>query len=350
MKNLKKEDNLPPQEQAVLTPGALLRQARLDQGITQEAIANQLKISVTYVAAIEQDNFEELPGLTFARGYVCNYARRVGLNRDIVAKSFDSYTGKKPEAHCPEPVQKVSTQAAAHTPLVKWFSYLVIIVLVIMTIVWWRYDLLQRQNSEALDADTSAEQIMVETVDGENVVSDLIPDPAEEVTTDHALSAEQPEESIEEQQLLTEVPATEILSPEQASNTDEQNDVESVSGGPLSGQAVAEDHDADTAVTESTSSGNESAAVVTVKHENTLTAVFKNECWVEVRDAKTNKMLAAGLKQAGNSISVSHSGPVKIVLGNVNAVERLTFNDNSVSLEGRSRGNVANFVLGQDSE
>ncbi|MBU2709971.1 RodZ domain-containing protein [Zooshikella harenae] len=345
MKNLKKEEIVTTQEQAVLTPGALLRQARLEQGLAQEVIANQLKISVSYVDAIEQDDFEQLPGLTFARGYVCNYARRVGLNRDNVAKAFDSYTGKKPEAHCPEPVQKVSTQAAAHTPLVKWFSYLVIIVLVIMTIVWWRYDLLERQNSAALDADTGAEQITVETVDGENVVSDLIPDPAEEVATDHALSAETVGNFAEEEQSTPEVSvATETSSP--LEQTEEQSNVVGSTGGLASDPVVAAESEAN-APSADTSVSSAGAMVI---NENTLEAVFKNECWVEIRDAKTNKMLAAGLKQAGNSMRVSHSGPIKIILGNVSAVKQLKFNDNSVSLEGRSRGNVAHFVLGQDSE
>ncbi|MGI0115741.1 RodZ domain-containing protein [Zooshikella sp. RANM57] len=349
MKNLKKEEIVSTQEQAVLTPGALLRQARLEQGLAQEVIANQLKISVSYVDAIEQDDFEQLPGLTFARGYVCNYARRVGLNRDNVAKAFDSYTGKKPEAHCPEPVQKVSTQAAAHTPLVKWFSYLVIIVLVIMTIVWWRYDLLERQNSDALDADTGAEQITVETVDGENVVSDLIPDPAEEVTTDHALSAETSGNVAEEEQSIPEASVTaETRSP--LEQIEGQSHSEDATGGQTSDQVVAEENETSTTDNEASTDTSASSAVAAVKNENTLEAVFKNECWIEVRDAKTNKMLAAGLKQAGNSLSVSHSGPIKIVLGNVNAVEQLKFNDNSVNLEGRSRGNVAHFVLGQDSE
>jgi len=54
--------------------GAVLRQERLRQDLSLYDIAGQTKISERYLEAIEQENFESLPGVLFARNFVRQYA------------------------------------------------------------------------------------------------------------------------------------------------------------------------------------------------------------------------------------------------------------------------------------
>jgi cytoskeleton protein RodZ len=64
--------------------GALLRAARETAGLTVDAVAQQLKLAPRQVKAIEDGDFTRLPGRTFVRGFVRNYARLVRLDAEAV--------------------------------------------------------------------------------------------------------------------------------------------------------------------------------------------------------------------------------------------------------------------------
>src|SRR5699024_11856229 len=59
--------------------GQQLANIRQEKGLSQEDVAAELRLSVTYVKAIEADDYERLPEATFVRGYVRNYARYLVL-------------------------------------------------------------------------------------------------------------------------------------------------------------------------------------------------------------------------------------------------------------------------------
>lgn len=64
------------------TPGETLRDARQLAGLSQEDIANKLKLSPRQIAAIETGDWSALPERTFTRGFMRNYARLVGVDPD----------------------------------------------------------------------------------------------------------------------------------------------------------------------------------------------------------------------------------------------------------------------------
>ena len=47
-----------------------------------------LKISKTYLNAIENDDFTKLPADVYARGFILQYAKCLKLNVDLVANSY----------------------------------------------------------------------------------------------------------------------------------------------------------------------------------------------------------------------------------------------------------------------
>ena len=63
-------------------PGARLKAAREAAGMSLDQVAQQLKLSQRQVKALEDENFAELPGRTFSRGFFRNYARLVNLDAD----------------------------------------------------------------------------------------------------------------------------------------------------------------------------------------------------------------------------------------------------------------------------
>ena len=78
------------------TAGAQLRAAREAAGWSQEAVAQQLKLAPRQVRAIEEDDYARLPGRTFVRGFVRNYARLVRLDPSVVMAALPRGDGTSP--------------------------------------------------------------------------------------------------------------------------------------------------------------------------------------------------------------------------------------------------------------
>jgi cytoskeleton protein RodZ len=64
--------------------GAMLRAARDAAGLSIDALAQQLKLSPRQVKALEEGDYASLPGRTFVRGFVRNYARAVHIDPEAV--------------------------------------------------------------------------------------------------------------------------------------------------------------------------------------------------------------------------------------------------------------------------
>jgi cytoskeletal protein RodZ len=60
-------------------------------------IADVTKISLRYLEALEQDRFDVLPAPVFAKGFLREYSRYVGLDTDEVVNSFLTATGEASE-------------------------------------------------------------------------------------------------------------------------------------------------------------------------------------------------------------------------------------------------------------
>lgn len=61
------------------TVGEILRNAREKKKLTIDQVEKATKIRSKFILALEQNQFDKLPGPTFARGFVKNYAAHLGL-------------------------------------------------------------------------------------------------------------------------------------------------------------------------------------------------------------------------------------------------------------------------------
>ena len=68
--------------------GARLRRTRLRRDLEIEQIAATTKINPLYLRFIEAERFDDLPAAVYVRGFVCALAKCVGLDPDLVAKSY----------------------------------------------------------------------------------------------------------------------------------------------------------------------------------------------------------------------------------------------------------------------
>lgn len=85
--------------------GTWLRRQREARGVSLREIADSTRISLRYLEALEGDRFDALPALVFARGFLREYARVVGLDADEVVNLFlvAARAGQPPEEDAPVP-------------------------------------------------------------------------------------------------------------------------------------------------------------------------------------------------------------------------------------------------------
>lgn len=73
---------------ALEVTGALLRKVRESAQASLEDVSDITKISKRYLAAVEADDYANLPATVYVRGFVSEYARALGLEAREVAKSY----------------------------------------------------------------------------------------------------------------------------------------------------------------------------------------------------------------------------------------------------------------------
>ncbi len=81
-----------------LSPGQMLRAARVQQNLTQREVAETLHITMHYVNAIEHDDHDKLPGAVFAKGYIKRYAEIMALDETAVMASYEGLSQARPAA------------------------------------------------------------------------------------------------------------------------------------------------------------------------------------------------------------------------------------------------------------
>ena len=76
--------------------GARLKREREQRKITLDEIAVSTKIGTRFLAAIEEDRFDQLPGGIFNKGFVRAYARHLGMDENQAIADFVAATEPSP--------------------------------------------------------------------------------------------------------------------------------------------------------------------------------------------------------------------------------------------------------------
>lgn len=70
------------------TVGQILKQARVKKNLKVGQVAKATKIRLVYLQALEEDDFQKLPSITSARGFIKNYSQFLGLEPKAVLAIF----------------------------------------------------------------------------------------------------------------------------------------------------------------------------------------------------------------------------------------------------------------------
>lgn len=96
--------------------GEILRDRREELDLDLETIGETLRIKPSYLVALEQDRSHELPGATYAMGFIKAYSRHLGLDEEAVLSRFkDESTGltARQDLSLPVPLGERSLPGAA---------------------------------------------------------------------------------------------------------------------------------------------------------------------------------------------------------------------------------------------
>src|SRR5260221_9219302 len=112
--------------------GERLRREREMRGITLEEISDSTKISRRRLEALENEEFDLLPGGVFNRGFVRSYARYVGLDPDQAIADYliASREQQPPEDRFPLEIQEAQSarRAPSLNPRRSWMPIAVAVL------------------------------------------------------------------------------------------------------------------------------------------------------------------------------------------------------------------------------
>ena len=129
--------------------GETLRRERLRKDLALEQISRETKISARLLDAIEKDQFDLLPGGVFAKSFVRQYARFLGLDEDELAAEVEkaihpvgelpSFTGTLPEPAFKVPrVSEWEGSVRSNSSVLPALALVVAVMLVCSAVyAWW---------------------------------------------------------------------------------------------------------------------------------------------------------------------------------------------------------------------
>jgi cytoskeleton protein RodZ len=277
--------------------GEQLKNARLAQGMTIDAVAKQLKLAPRQVTALENDDVAGLPGGPFVRGFVRNYARLVRIDPDSLVHVDETRRNAAPPLQGMTPAKgELRDGSAAHSaPSLRWLIPIALIAAVLGAGVLYE----SRKGKLLGSASIPAAQIST-------------PNPNASPTSGSAEPTKAPEQS-----------GANVTAP----------GLPPVIVAPVPATPVTE--------TAPMSASNTAAADSKMV---SLELAFAAASWTEIRDASGN-VLTSKLQPVGSTVSVSGKPPFRLTVGEASNV---SLSRNGVKIDVAAKagsGNVAKFTL-----
>lgn len=283
------------------TVGQILREAREASGMTLDEASARLRLMHRQVEAMEADDFEALGQPVFARGFVRNYARLLGLAPETLLASMEGGPAASAAVSYAEPLRERS-----------WFasSWLILLSLVVLVVVAVPVGLYLWLNSE-VDDEVGQRQAAASHSKAAAVTPSSVP-PAAPTEVPNVAPAETPGAS---------------SAPAPIEGGGAADGVAVVAPQPAPGEAAEDAVPA--------ADANPGGAALHLE--------FGADAWAEIEDA-TGRAVHRQLNPAGSSVDVRGEPPFKIVIGNA-AETRMTFNGRPIDLKPHTDATVARFTL-----
>lgn len=309
-------------EQSKQNPGATLRDQREKQGLTTAAAAATLRLPEKILLHLEAGRFDQLPGDTFARGYVRSYASMLGLDPNRLVLEYDSYVGVVVRERSVSGIDKLTPPGKTGHMLVTWSSVIIALIILASVLVWW-YDSRPVQTPAE---EVSGSEPLIDEVEVDALALPVSMEEDMQLQAEAAANDEAPLDA----PLQGELSGAEVSAEQAPQSTEGEQPAASAS---------------EPAVTEASEPVAASAAD-TESATGALQMRFTGNCWLQVT-AVGGQVLHSSLMQAGQALNIDHDGPVDVVIGAVETVAQIVFRGEPVNMQSYSQSGVVRLRLGQ---
>ncbi len=296
----------------VAASGVALKQAREARNLGIAEVAATLKLTPRQIEAIEGEAFDQLPGSAFARGFVRNYARYLGLDPSPLlermeqpARGEDLKLAPDSNAEGSVPRRPSGYRSASPLPAV-----LVVGVIVVLGALWTGFNWFGRGAVPGVDRAANQSS-------GVAASEPVFPPQTEETAV--VTAQVEPPSAVSEPVIAQSQPVAAQSTPAPAVKP---------------AQPVAQ-QSAPVAVAQ------QSAPIGAV--QGGLSFTFAQDAWVEVRDA-SGSIVFSRLSKAGSTQSVQGTAPFALVIGNAPNV-KVEYNGRPVDLAPYTKVSVARLSL-----
>jgi cytoskeletal protein RodZ len=169
------------------TVGEMLAAERRRQGISLGDVAAQTRIRERMLAALENDEYSQLPSPAYVRGYIRNYADALGVSPEPFLDAFDEEDAQStpPPTYAHLTDSLVPAREQAHS-IPRWLWIAVVVVIAVVLVGWGLLSLLGGSDEadplpEPVDSEAAAPA--VEETAAPGVTDEEIGAAAEETAT-----------------------------------------------------------------------------------------------------------------------------------------------------------------------
>jgi cytoskeleton protein RodZ len=120
--------------------GEHLKREREMRGISLDEISSATRIAVRFLEAMENEQWDQLPGGVFNRGFVRAVAHHLGLSEEALIAEYTVATGDQPTGSS-APIRTPATQ----DPSTPWLPWVIVVALIAVILAgafygWRRYE------------------------------------------------------------------------------------------------------------------------------------------------------------------------------------------------------------------
>ncbi len=332
-------------------PGETLRQARENKNLTLGEVARHLNLTEQALRQLEAGDFEQLPGHTFARGYVRAYAKLLDMDQGALVAEFDHYTGTDAKGSNVHSLGRIEEPVRLSQSVLRIVSFVILVALGAVGFFWWQEH--SSRNEEA--SSVNIEHVEVESADGTTQIHPL--DEPEDQAVAEAEDGQapvpaqvSPEVAAQPEQQPAEVAPAAPAGEAAPVAPDAPDQAPAVAAAPTVPNATTEQSSAPTATAAAPAASPAPAAeapapVVAQQGQGVVRIQFTANCWTQVTDAD-GKVLVSALKRTGESIELAGKAPLEVRLGFARGAQ-LSYNGQSIDVSPYVRGETARLKLGQ---
>lgn len=123
----------------MLTAGKILKKERENKNYSLEDISSAIKIQKKYLEALENDEYSKFPSSVYAKGFLQNYAKFLGVNSNRVLALYRRSMGEDPEQIVNSSEKKIKQPKIVLTPGLIVVSIVVVLVLVTFGYLFYQF-------------------------------------------------------------------------------------------------------------------------------------------------------------------------------------------------------------------